>query len=611
MAFLIPDNLKTRSGVPEAIKRVARAFEVGLDESAVVWYEPLYDPSGDKPHLVVLIPDRGIVVLEALEVKTGGLLGALRGRIRIVRDDREVELDNPLERAERLAQILRERIAAEPRLSEVTIPVGAGAILTSLNREDAENKAVDRILDLDRCLFRPDLDATIAGKGQTNLLRVLTRMMGTTVEDPIPAEKEKLLRGIIQPETVIDRLTEPTSGVQLTIFRPGTGDDDVIRVMDRQQEAMAKSLGEGHRVIRGVAGSGKTLILVYRARLLAKLFPDRRFLLTCYTRSLAGQLRALLEGYSNVEVIHLDRLMFETIRAAGLRHPGYKDDDTGDHVAKIALQALGRGAGVRYDAILLDEAQDFGTDALRFALGLLEPGRDDVVIVADAAQNIFRRKFSWKQAGIQAQGRSRILRINYRNTREILEFASRFLLASRILRPDEVPDPEDENTVIPPESSMRSGPQPIVEVVRGVQREVEWAINRVEEWMRRDPGPRTIGVLYPGALDNGVDRAKGLWEGLRKSNVEVFWLGDPRDSKSKDRLADVKSPIIMTNVYNAKGLEFPHVVLCGLWRDSVDGEDNRRVAYVGMTRATEHLAVVSREGHPLVDDLKMAAEKLG
>jgi hypothetical protein len=609
MAFLIPDNLKSRTGVPEAIKRVARAFETGLDESAIVWYEPLYDPSGEKPHLVVLVPDRGIVVLEALEVKSSGLLGALRGKIRIVRDDREVELDNPLERAEKLAKILRERIAAEPRLSDVTIPVGAGAVLTSLSREDAQNKGVDRILDLDCCLFRHDLDATIAGKGQTNLLRTLTTMMSSTVEDPIPAEKEKLLRGIIQPETVIDRLAEGTSGDQLTIFRPGTGDDDVIRVMDRQQEAMAKSLGEGHRVIRGVAGSGKTLILLYRARLLGKLYPHFNFLLTCYTRSLAGQLRALLVGYSNVEVIHLDKLMFDTIRAGGLKHPGYKDNNSGDRVAQVALQALQRGAGSRYHAILLDEAQDFSTDALKFALGLLEPGRDDVVIVADAAQNIFRRKFSWKQAGIQAQGRSRILRVNYRNTREILEFASTFLLASRILRPDEVPDPEDENTVIPPESSMRSGPQPTVEVVRDVRGEVQASVKIVREWLRRSPAPRSIGVLYPGSIDSGIDRGNGIWDSLKNSGCEAFWLSDPRDSKSKDRLADVKSPIIVSTVHSAKGLEFPYVVLCGLWRDNVDGEDNRRVAYVGMTRATEFLAVVSREGNPLIDDLKMAASR--
>ena len=53
-----------------------------------------------------------------------------------------------------------------------------------------------------------------------------------------------------------------TTGEQLTIFRPPAGDEDIVRVMDRKQEAFAKSLGTGHRIIRGVAGSGKTLVLV-------------------------------------------------------------------------------------------------------------------------------------------------------------------------------------------------------------------------------------------------------------------------------------------------------------------------------------------------------------
>ena len=45
---------------------------------------------------------------------------------------------------------------------------------------------------------------------------------------------------------------------------------DILRVMDLQQEQLARSLGDGHRVIHGVAGSGKTMILGYRAEYLAK-----------------------------------------------------------------------------------------------------------------------------------------------------------------------------------------------------------------------------------------------------------------------------------------------------------------------------------------------------
>ena len=44
---------------------------------------------------------------------------------------------------------------------------------------------------------------------------------------------------------------------------------DLMQVMDLQQEQLARSLGDGHRVIHGVAGSGKTMILIYRAEQLA------------------------------------------------------------------------------------------------------------------------------------------------------------------------------------------------------------------------------------------------------------------------------------------------------------------------------------------------------
>jgi superfamily I DNA/RNA helicase len=255
--------------------------------------------------------------------------------------------------------------------------------------------------------------------------------------------------------------------------------------------------------------------------------------------------------------------------------------------------------------VLLDEAQDFGTTALRFVVGLLEPGHDDLVVVADAAQNIFRRKFSWKQAGIQAQGRTRILRVNYRNTREILEFASRFLLASTALRPEEVPDPEDEAAVIPPESAQRSGPRPELEIVKDTRAEVGRAIARATEYARRSSAPRSVAVLFPGSFDSGVDRARALYDGLAATD-RVFWLSDPQNKTNRDRLAEAEDPILLSTIHSAKGLEFPYVVLCGIWSDREEQEANRKLAYVGMTRATDHLAVVSRDGHPLVEDLRRA-----
>src|SRR5690606_20636686 len=107
-----------------------------------------------------------------------------------------------------------------------------------------------------------------------------------------------------------------------------------------------------------------------------------------------------------------------------------------------ALRAAKSGGAPSYRAVLVDEAQDFDTETLEFCVNLLGSralDEQDLVIVADSAQNIFRKNFKWKDAGVQAQGRTRILRVNYRNTRQILEFAHEFLTADESISIDEVP----------------------------------------------------------------------------------------------------------------------------------------------------------------------------
>lgn len=96
-------------------------------------------------------------------------------------------------------------------------------------------------------------------------------------------------------------------------------------VLDRRQEAMATDLGERHRVVRGVAGSGKTLNLAYRARLLARALPQHRALVVCYNRTLAGVLE--------------DRIVLPTIHSAkGLEF---------SHVLHVRLPRRPAAAGQR------------------------------------------------------------------------------------------------------------------------------------------------------------------------------------------------------------------------------------------------------------------------
>src|SRR5699024_11861087 len=87
------------------------------------------------------------------------------------------------------------------------------------------------------------------------------------------------------------------TGVQtcaLPISKPAPYQDDLLlslhdmKTMDLHQENLAKQIGDKNRLIRGVAGSGKTLILASRAKLLAKQHPDWKILILCYNISLAS-----------------------------------------------------------------------------------------------------------------------------------------------------------------------------------------------------------------------------------------------------------------------------------------------------------------------------------
>ena len=598
MAILVPDNLGSRKDVADSIRRVAKAFQTGLDDDVVVWYEPPYDPANERPHLVVLEPRIGVVVLEVLKGKQGSVLGALRGRIRLEIDGSEVEVDDPLERAERFAAALRLLLADRPGLKDV--PVGAVAVLSGMDRNEAESKKVDKVVDLERAVFKPDLDAAIADGNGAPILRAFRRAVasaGSTIAELTSLQVDEL-RGLIHPDVVI----EPTAE-QGTLFTRLVS-DDIVNVMDIRQEALAKSLGNGHRVIRGVAGSGKTLVLVHRAKLLATVMPTQRILFTCFTKSLASQLRMQLSEYPNIEIEHLDAVMARTIRAAGLKHPGYKDKTR--TVASVALQAQQQGGIQPYRAVLVDEAQDFDAQTLEFCVKLLatsDPEQQDLVIVADSAQNIFKKNFRWKDAGIQAQGRTRILRVNYRNTRQVLEFAHNFLTADPAISVDEVPGDDDELTIIPAESAEREGPEPEAVVVNGVEAEIRSVVDTVRRKLTDRSTSRSIAVLYGARTKGDPDRGEAISAALDAAGISHFWVTDPKNKDNKNHAGSAEEPVIVSTIHSAKGLEYPHVIVCGLGI-SDDEVTARKLLYVGFTRATNDLTVITDETSPFAESLR-------
>jgi len=133
---------------------------------------------------------------------------------------------------------------------------------------------------------------------------------------------------------------------------------EIVHVMDLAQEQLARSLGSGHRVIHGVAGSGKTLILGYRCLHLAGL-SHKPILVLCFNITLAARLRSFIteKGIADkVQVYHfhewckvqLTTYHFDLIAS---------DAPIYDRQVESVIQGVERGRIPRaqYGAVMVDE----------------------------------------------------------------------------------------------------------------------------------------------------------------------------------------------------------------------------------------------------------------
>lgn len=474
MAFLIPENLRSRPGVPPAVSMLARVLSDHLPFGATVWWEPLFTVDDDKPDLVVLVPDTGVLVLEVLQTKRSAVLSVEGSRLRVKGDAGPKVIEHPLAKAQRFAAAVEDRLREVGIGEDDRLPVLAAGVVAYIDRRTADEQGLSQVVETGKCLFRDDLDDM--NESPDAARRVLAGLLHAPLRDgPISEQAERLYRAVIHPDTVLTPVQGELPGVSPAL----TAD---VKALDREQEALAKTIGAGHRVIRGVAGSGKTVILIHRARLLAQLNGSARILVTCYNRSLAGYLKRQLNAFPNVTVATLSAVMSRAMAKAGAAPPDFqKESDV--EVAERALSALATldpaddnlMAGLQFDHVLIDEAQDFAAEALCFGVSLLAPGADSLLVVADAAQSIYGKGFTWKDACIDAVGRTKVLRRNYRNTRPILDFAWSFL--SREIDFGVTVDSGDEgdsmsDLVVPPETSDRPGRMPLFQVVSSRDAEV-------------------------------------------------------------------------------------------------------------------------------------------
>jgi hypothetical protein len=572
-------------------KRLAQRLENKLENDYLLWYDVPIGPSVRHPDFIVLHPQRGILILEVKDWKRDTIRSADKNSFEILTSTGLKHVSNPLEQARQYAQAVTNVLQKDPQLTlssgklagHLLFPWSYGVVLTNISRKQFEEGQLDQVIEPGRVICQ---DEMLESMDAEEFQQRLWNMFPFKFKGHLTLPQLDRIRWHMFPEV---RITKAPAGDLFGDSDASVGMEipDLLRVMDLQQEQLARSLGEGHRVIHGVAGSGKTLILGYRAMHLAQAC-TKPILVLCYNKPLAAKLKELMDEKhlsDKVSVYNFHAWCRAQLMTYDIALPKEEGEAFFDAMVDSVIRSVDRKlipAG-QYDAVLIDEGHDFRPEWLKLIVQMADPVSNSLLVLYDDAQSIYERakkqKFSFKSVGIQAQGRTNILKINYRNTKEILNVAATFahdLLSAREADEDHVP-------VLEPMSAGRHGARPCIVKLPTLGEESQWIINQLKDAHKNGLPWRDMAVIYRHYDPVG----KLMLKQLKAAGVPATWQKDIKFSDQQDSVRVI-------TMHSSKGLEFPLVAIPGIGMmpdENSDVEDEARLLYVAMTRATSSLVM--------------------
>ncbi|MBL8370645.1 MAG: NERD domain-containing protein [Burkholderiaceae bacterium] len=601
MATLIPALGACVARMTRGERRTAERLEDKLDADYLLWYDVPVGPRYQHPDFVVMHPRRGILILEVKDWRLSTLIQANKQTWDIHTDTGPKTVPNPLEQARQYAHQVVDALERDPQLvqaggrhqGKLAFPWSYGVVLPNITRAQFDKAELHHALEPHRVVCQDEMLESVEPEAlQSRLWDMFPFLVGGVMSLPQLAR----VRWIMFPEVRV-----PVQGALFEAQAGGDADAELpslMRVMDLQQEQLARSLGDGHRVIHGVAGSGKTMLLGYRAEHLAKAAGSaaKPVLILCYNEPLAVQLASVMAARGlagRVHAVHFHKWCREQLVAFGQELPRQnlpKDQFFADMVQRVITGVERRQIpSGQYQAVLIDEGHDFAPEWLKLVVQMVDPATNSLLVLYDDAQSIYERaqkkNFSFKSVGIQAQGRTTILKINYRNTRQILQTAS--LVAADLLTAED--QDEDGVPLLKPVSCGREGEAPIIIRLPTLREEAWQVADLLAAAHQEGHAWGDMAVLCPTHDIRDLCARTLAQRKLPLENRTRSGDFDPASDKIK----------VMT-LHASKGLEFPVVALVGVGQMPAPGEDEKeaaRLIYVGATRASHRLILgVGGEG---------------
>ena len=533
-ARVVPEDPVFESGAEQHVWE--RLREQLPEEAVLIHGLRLSDPKEDREaDLVVVWPGVGIAVVEV----KGGRLEWAGGRWRQTGQDGRARTVHPVDQARRCKYLIREFLRRHPlwRRDDPRMTHLVAFPATTL-----PDGFVAPDCDRSRALDRTD-DDHLAARVRGELIALVE------APDPPTAYEAGLVVECLTGPGLPQRHLAQEAAREAVRADAVAEHEHQCDLLTAQQARVLDMVRLNRRVeVRGGAGSGKTWLAVEQARRLAKA--GERVALLCYSRGLATYLQRRVAGLRRSERPAYVGT-FHNLGVDWLGAPTGTDDDSDFWErrlpAEMAALARARPVSDRFDAFVVDEAQDFADQWWPALVAALRDERTGGLFVfADEGQRVFAR-----------QGRPPVelvpvvLDENLRNTRQIARtFGSLAPTQMRYRGGDGVP--------------VRFVPCATADAVTTADDE---AVRLLEDgWAPEHVALLTTGRRHPVHVEQIVAGHEEYWR--------TYWDGDD---------------LFFGHVLGFKGLERPAVVLAlNGWGDA---ERAAEKLYVGLSRARDLLVV--------------------
>ncbi|WP_053372640.1 3'-5' exonuclease [Paenibacillus sp. FJAT-27812] len=612
MAYMVPEVIRTSATAGERL--LFRTLKDHLPSDYVVYFEP--EIQGSRPDFVIIGPDLGLVVLEVKDYTKSAIFEVGRDEWLLHGSGGQMEtVMNPYQQARESLRHVAGELKKDDTLVEqegkfkgqLKFPHGFGAAFTRMKQKDFIEYSLYDVIAQPFVLSRDEIDPEDGSFTADSLIEKIHGMFTAFSRKPYILSQEDIraIRHHLIPEARLSaEFRQPGEQKHQEQFVLSLHN---MKTLDLHQENMAEHLGDRHRLIRGVAGSGKTLVLASRAKHLANHHPDWKILVICSSIALSQNLRRTIDRRMEEPEDLLDWIRLEEQKEGKPRQQNIEVYNFHEWLKKALnardtdipslIDKLEKKEAIlpSYEAILIDEGQDFHPEWLKLLSCLLNPVTQNLLLVEDRAQTFMKRKSSLLQdTGLDFRGRSRILSINYRNTAQIAQFAWDFYQQHSLLQNKVKLGSTKGVEIIPPQSTRRMGAEPSMSRHSGFQEELQSVIKQIRHLHNDHKVPfAEMVILYRVKNNYYSSYTDSIRRALKGQGLPMNWITENENiDQESGSYADA---INVSDIDSVKGLDFRAVFIVNAENMpfSLEEVEEREVSlfYIAMTRALDWLYI--------------------